>query len=62
MPPVEVPAIKSNDSAILLFVRFSIFVRMVAGIIHLIPPPSIERILFILVSFQKKAKIFVHKY
>jgi hypothetical protein len=42
MPPVDVPAIRSNRDAIRACVRFSISLRTVAGITPRIPPPSIE--------------------
>src|SRR4051812_25229654 len=44
MPPVEVPTIRSNRSAMGLAARFSISARTIAGISPRIPPPSIARI------------------
>ena len=42
MPPVEVPAIRSNRSAVCLPVRSSRFASTIAGITPRIPPPSID--------------------
>src|SRR5215218_1399111 len=43
MPPVDVPATRSNSCAMREPVRRSISARTVAGMIPRMPPPSIER-------------------
>src|SRR5580704_2617573 len=45
MPPVDVPATKSNSRAMGRAVRFSISASSMAGMIPRMPPPSMERIL-----------------